>query len=64
MIASPCRIARKPEFVALVDALETEQLVERALRVLVGYVHDRVELHGSMLSHLDESSARSGGVRN
>src|SRR5215469_6014916 len=40
------------KFVALIYALESEQLVERTLGVLVGNVHDRMKQHILMLSYI------------
>jgi len=47
----PMRNSQKArKLVALIDALETEQLVERPLGVLVRDIHDRMKLHNLMLS--------------
>ena len=46
------------EFVSFIHALETEQLIEGTLGVLVGDVHDRMKLHRLMISH----ARRSGPV--
>jgi hypothetical protein len=38
------------KLITLIDAFETEQLVERPLGVLVGDIHDRVQLHSLMFA--------------
>lgn len=59
MIASVPDSEKAGKLVALVDALETEQLVERPLGVLIGDIHDRAKLHSLVLSHAFDSRQRT-----